>query len=472
MRIWIAALALACAPLAAGAHPGHEHTPPWQDASPWPDRVIVTFSDDPARTLSVSWRTDDTVTETVAEIAPATADARFDRASTTVGARTERIDLAAVTVAGASHDVSHNARLGKAHYHSVVFRDLKPDTLYAYRVRGALGTWSEWFQTRTAPDSGPVTFVYLGDAQDAVLSHWSRVVRAAFQKAPNARFFLHAGDLVNRGSRDFEWAEWFKAVGFIHGMIPAIPVSGNHEYERYAGTQVLSHLWRPQFTLPVDESLPEELRETVYVVKYTADLHIFVLDSTNRKTLPVQAAWLDAQLAASTARWKIVSQHHPVFSSGNERDSPDLRATLLPILRKHRVDLMLQGHDHTYARGAAPQTPERLSDGASGIIDTMFVNSVSGPKMYNFRGQGWDDYRKDGVGLVRKAENTPFFQTITVDGDRLSYDAWTADGQLYDTFALRSRPDGRNDLIRGTAATIDERAFRNTAPYGGVGDLR
>ena len=49
------------------------------------------------------------------------------------------------------------------------------------------------------------------------------VAFAAYAEAPDARFAIHAGDLVNWGSRDFEWAEWFRSVGFIHGMIPAVP---------------------------------------------------------------------------------------------------------------------------------------------------------------------------------------------------------------------------------------------------------
>ena len=43
--------------------------PPWQDASPWPDRVVVTFAGDPATTLAINWRTDSTVAAAAAEIA-------------------------------------------------------------------------------------------------------------------------------------------------------------------------------------------------------------------------------------------------------------------------------------------------------------------------------------------------------------------------------------------------------------------
>ncbi len=459
------------------AHPDPDHgptVPPWQSASPWPDRVVVTFAGDPARTLAVSWRTDASVPITRAQIARATADARFDLAATSETARTEPLDPTQIALAGQMFDVPQNAGLAPVHYHSVLFNGLEPDTLYAYRVQGAENRWSEWFQVRTAPVEGPVTFLYMGDAQNGILSHWSRTVRAAYAAAPDARFIIHAGDMVNTGSRDYEWAQWFKAVGFIHGMVPAVPVAGNHEYSRISASPVeqrraLSQLWRPQWRLPEVAELAEDLRETVYEVRYCEDLHVFVLD-TMGGDLVAQAAWLDARLEASNARWRVATFHHPVFSSGSERDDVRRRDILLPVLRKHDVDLVLQGHDHTYARGGLTQSPERASGPAAvGAIGPMFVNSVSGPKQYVWREAGWTDYAAQGVELQRRAENTQFFQVIRIDDGRLSYEAWTADGQLYDAFALDKDNDGTKRLVDATPATA-ERRFSNTAPYDGDTD--
>lgn len=461
------------------AHPGHSPAPPpWQGASPWPDRVMATMETDPATSFAVSWRTDASVTETIAQIAPASGDARFDLSADTVSARTEPVDLERLRRDGVELALPWNSGLQPVHYHSVNFTGLKPDTLYAYRVRGAAGAWSEWFHLRTGPASGPVTFLYLGDAQNGILSHWSRTVRAAFQKAPEARFIIHAGDLVNRGSRDLEWAEWFKAVGFIHGMIPAIPVTGNHEYDTLIGAPItirrtLSILWRPQFRLPEHADLDPALRETVYALRYTPDLHVFALDTDNTGTLAAQAAWLDAQLAASTARWRVVTMHHPIFSSGQGRDNRERRETLLPVFRKHKVDLILQGHDHTYARGSiAPQTPQRVAAGEGEAVDMMFVNSVSGPKQYRFKETRWNEYRPDGVRLDRMAENTQFFQAITVEGDAISYHAYTATGDLYDSFVMRKGPDGVKRVTQGERSTLPERTRANTGAFVDTDDLK
>ena len=458
------------------AHPGQHETSqvPWQQASDWPDRIVASMEGDPAKSISVSWRTDSSVSSTIAQIAPAHGDARFDREAVSVDAQTEQLDLTTVSAGPLIFEVSDNKGLSRTHHHSVRFDGLQSDTLYAYRVQGAEGQWSEWFQTRTAPLSGPVRFIYLGDAQNGLSSHWPRVIRAAFQKAPEARFILHAGDLVNRGSRDLEWAHWFRAGSFIHGMIPAIAVTGNHEYDDYELTgeqeiELLSILWRPQFRLPVESDLSEELHETVYSIRYSPDLEVFVLN-TNIDDLSEQALWLDAKLSASDARWRVVSMHHPVFSSGRGRDSAGRRAVLLPILLKHQIDLVLQGHDHTYARGSMPsldQVPSRTAMTGDGTITSMFVNSVSGSKQYEFNEDGWEKYEATGVRLDRRAENTQFFQVIEIDDRALHYAAYSADGTLYDEFRLTKASDGTKTIVNNSELP-PERQFENTLPYEGV----
>jgi phosphodiesterase/alkaline phosphatase D-like protein len=196
-------------------------------------------------------------------------------------------------------------------------------------------------------------------------------------------------------------------------------------------------------------------------------VQVFVLNS-NATDYAVQARWLDAKLAASTARWRIVSQHHPVYSSGRERDNPRMREALLPVLMKHRVDLMLQGHDHTYARGAIdepPQAPRRAAPGDTKALATLFVNSVSGPKQYQFRENGWTDYAPTGVNLDRLGENTQFYQVISIDGDSLHYAAYTADGALYDEVSLTKAADGSKTMAGEPQNLPDQRRFSNTLPY-------
>jgi 3',5'-cyclic AMP phosphodiesterase CpdA len=59
-------------------------------------------------------------------------------------------------------------------------------------------------------------------------------------------------------------------------------------------------------------------------------------------------AWLEAALASSTARWKIVMGHHPLWSTAGSKfaQAEALRRLILPVLCRH-ADLYLAGHEHT-----------------------------------------------------------------------------------------------------------------------------
>jgi len=62
-----------------------------------------------------------------------------------------------------------------------------------------------------------------------------------------------------------------------------------------------------------------------------------------------QLRWLDAALAGSSAEWKVVVGHHPIYAGsqyGALGGSPELIARLDPILQRHRVPLYLCGHEH------------------------------------------------------------------------------------------------------------------------------
>lgn len=415
-------------------HDGLHH---WEIPSKDPDRIILTFHGDPAIKRAVTWRTDTTIRQAVAQIAEATVNSKFTENAITIEATKEPFDLG---------EYKGNASL-KVHYHSVVFDGLKPDKLYAYRVGDGENYWSEWIQFRTAkPGYAPTQFVYFGDAQNDVLQHWSRVIRMAYQTAPNASFVIHAGDLINRAHRDVEWAEWYKAGGFIHSQWTAIPVVGNHEFWRVTDGEPkrLSIQWRPQFTLPVEKELKPELNETVYTVDHQ-DIRIIVLNSNDQ--LEEQTSYLEEQLKNSTAKWKIVTCHHSVFSPAKGRDFKFARKNWKPLLDKYGVDLVLNGHDHTYARGHVPvRTTDPTEENELG---TVYVTSVSGPKQYQLDTKQLKSYENQGYQLDQSAEQTQFFQVITIEDDQLIYVAYTATGEEYDRAVIQKDfMSGKKQLVQ------------------------
>ena len=394
----------------------------WEIPSKDPDRIILTFNGNPSTKRAVTWRTDSSVKKAEAQIAVAGINSDFVKEASTYTANTEEFDLGLYK--------SNKSLI--VNYHSVVFENLKPKTLYAYRV-GFAENWSEWIQFKTANDTySPTQFVYFGDAQNDILNHWSRVIRMAYKTAPDASFVIHAGDLVDSAHKDNEWAQWFKAGGFIHSQWTAIPVVGNHEFQRFDGYEGtlprrLSIQWRPQFTLPVEENLDEKLHETVYSVEYQ-DILVLVLNSTGH--LEEQTEYIREKLTNSDAKWKIVTNHHSVFSPAEGRDFEYARKVWKPMFEKYGVDLVLNGHDHTYARGHTPVKSQNVNE--SGIFKTLYVTSVSGPKQYKIDKVKIKNYEVDGYKSDKMGEETQFFQVINIDNNKLTYSAYTTLGDLYD----------------------------------------
>ncbi|BBN07961.1 tartrate-resistant acid phosphatase type 5 [Marchantia polymorpha subsp. ruderalis] len=101
--------------------------------------------------------------------------------------------------------------------------------------------------------------------------------------------------------------------------------------------------------------------------------------ASREEQLRNQLQSLNDKLETSTANWKVVVGHHTIRSMGYHGDTPELVKNLLPILKKHRVDLYVNGHDHTL---------QHIKDQDSGV---HFVTSGGGSK-------AWDG--------VRSSENT------------------------------------------------------------------
>ncbi|MCY2934063.1 MAG: metallophosphoesterase family protein [Planctomycetota bacterium] len=404
---------------------GHDGPHKYSDAeaqkpSPLPDRINLCITATPSKSMAVNWRTDLSVNQGLVEIAVAQAGPMFIRSPRQLKAVSEVL----------------KSDLSEARYHSVVMDQLVPENLYAYRVGDGLN-WSEWFHFRAAPTTPkPFRFIYFGDAQNDVKSLWSRVIRSAFQDAPKAALLVHAGDLINSPNRDVEWGDWFEAAGFINGMMPLLATPGNHEYSKSPQGPALSKHWRPQFTFPTNG--PAGLEETCYYSDY-AGVRFVSLNSNERQQ--DQVNWLDSILANNPNRWTILTFHHPIYSAAKGRDNKSLREMWQPVFDKHKVDLVLTGHDHTYARSGLlihdnQMTGTNVRDSKSG---TVYVVSVSGPKMYRVDREEW---------MKRAAENTQLYQIIEVDGDRIRYESRTAIGTLYDAFELVKKPNGQpNELI-------------------------
>ncbi len=388
---------------------------------------MLSCSDDPAHSIGVTWRAQGSVEKPQAQITLLTSAPLSEKDAATIPA---------------SPQASFETLTGEqAQHYALTFRDLQPATQYCYRV-GDGTSWSEWnvFQTAEAKPA-PFRFIYLGDVQTDIRSQCTRIMHKAYQHAPDAALALLAGDLVTEGWNDGLWDEFAYATSVLSRSMPCLPTPGNHD------TKTKTPLTYPYGAHPAYHGhfhLPENgpegapgLKQEAYFVDYQGVRFISLNtnafeDDTPKDVQDAQLAWFEKLLANNPNRWTIVTHHHPIYSVSEGRDNEYLRGLLRPLYDKYRVDLVLQGHDHTYGRTHKVAGDQIVDPSAPG---TVYVVSVSGTKQYEVG-------PKFGDLMAKTAGHMQIYQIVDIDNDRLRLDAYGLDGAKLDGFQLAKDASG------------------------------
>jgi hypothetical protein len=371
-------------------------------SSTQPDELCLTWSGDPATTQAIQWRTSPHVEKGLVQ---------FREKSTQASDCVERTaEMAKIEDPGTSNDPIN-------HHFSAVLDNLKPGTSYAYRVGSQKG-WSEWAEFTTAPRTAtPFSFVYMGDPQVG-LDTWGRLLHSAYERHPDAAFYVVAGDNVNRGCNRNEWDNLFHAATGVFDRRPYVPAIGNHDCKENGPRMFLNLMALP-------ENGPKEIGpERAYRLDYGNAL-VLVLDSNSSKE--AQRPWIEEQLKSSKAMWKFAVYHHPAYSSAPERDNADVREEWGSLFDQYHLDMALQGHDHGYLR----TKPMRAGKEAASYADgTVYVVSVSGTKLYDV---AQHDY------AVKTIDHLSTYQVIDIQSgkeNKLTYRAYDIDGKVQDEFVI------------------------------------
>jgi acid phosphatase len=178
-----------------------------------------------------------------------------------------------------------------------------------------------------------------------------------------AQFIISCGDnFYDTGVKSIEdphWQESFETVYQAPSLqIPWYVTLGNHDYGGNIDAQIAYHQHSPRWTLParyyaIEQPLDDYsstlfvyLDTTPFLKRYYPDgpeslAHVMDQDTDQ------QIRWLEATLAESSAPWKIVVGHHPLYSASPfHGDSLELQETVLPLLKRYGVALYCCGHEH------------------------------------------------------------------------------------------------------------------------------
>ena len=418
--------------------------PPMDDgtATAVPDRIMLNPTADPATSQTVTWRTNEATEDGEVQVAPADdpEDVRTLEADDSI-----------------AEQLPHSRLV--ARHHSATVTDLEPSTAYTYRV-GHGDDFSAWTTFTTAPaadGADPWTFLYFGDAQWGLDAGWSSVVDQAFAQHPDATLALTAGDQVNDGNDDHQWQQWFDAVAPWASTRSFLTVAGNHEL--YGDEEMLRY--RSQVQYP--RNGPKGQDDLTYRVD-VGDVRFITLngnitdglsDTTDNGLGAVQAAWLEEQLADNPRTWTVVTIHQPMFSAAKLRDNLAQRSAFMPLLEEYGVDLVLQGHDHAYARGHLAE-----NDVAGGYAGPTYVVANAGDKYYDLDPANRNNWTINDAVRDAAADKISTYQSVRVERDRLVYTSYVgkvgdpgagtgpspsglAVGDVLDTVTVTKGDDGR-----------------------------
>ena len=116
-------------------------------------------------------------------------------------------------------------------------------------------------------------------------------------------------------------------------------------------------------------------------------VEFFMLDTNVNADWQRQLSWLRTVLDRSTAPWKVVVGHHPIYSSGFYGNDPELAAKLVALMRRRGVQLYINGHEHNYERSRPLEGITYLVVGGGGarlrpVIDTE--QTAKAASVYSF----------------------------------------------------------------------------------------
>ena len=279
---------------------------------------------------------------------------------------TDRNSLQSYT--GTAGDVDTSLTDGVAyHYNHVTVTGLEPNTTYYYTVeKNGVQTEVETYETQSfdtvkmlyvgdpqigaskgQPQGGETLAAESGAANTAARNDafgWNRTLEAALAQDPDVSFIISAGDQVNKtGQAKEEEYAGYLSPDVLAGL-PVATTIGNHDS---LNADYMYHFNNPNATEYGATQAGGD-----YYYSYGNGLFI-VLNTNNYNVAEHEQAIQDAIASDPNAAWRIVTIHQDIYGSGLDHSDTDgmiLRTQLTPIFDEYDIDVVLQGHDHTYSR--------------------------------------------------------------------------------------------------------------------------
>ncbi|MFD7438434.1 fibronectin type III domain-containing protein [Streptomyces sp. NPDC059861] len=332
---------------------------------------------------------------------------------------------------------------------------LKEHTQYSYRV-GSEGNWSATYSFKTQDFEGDYDFLFYGDPQigssgDLAKDQagWQDTVDVSLKANPDAEILVSGGDQVETANTESQWNA-FLAPNQLR-QYPWAATIGNHDVGGKAYEQHFSTPNTDRSAPYYDNGNPAGTKsggDYWYIYK---DVLFIDLNSNSYNSAGGGGDAAHVNFVTDVinkhgdeAKWKVLVYHHAIYSPAAHAKDGDnkLRRTDFPTtFSKLGVDLVLQGHDHSYSRSYLIKNGEKenpaekpgaadVYPGPGGVL-YVTANSASGSKYYDITkpdssgtsgaGNGADPLNPDNYwyNSVQSQEHVRTYVKVQVRNDKL-----------------------------------------------------
>ena len=323
----------------------------------------------------------------------------------------------------------------------VTVENLKENTTYYYQVYQN-GAWQD-AETYTTKSFSNFSFLYVGDPQIGASKgqtssendemnyskvidstgadnlaarndsyNWNEILNNAVEDHSDVSFLVSAGDQVNYGANEREYAGYLGAEALA--SLPVATTIGNHDS---SSNQYSLHFNNPNTFDDSDTAytLGKTAAGTDYYYTYGNVLFI-VLDTNNVNCATHENVIKKAVSENKDATWRVGMFHQDLYGSGKDHSDSDgmaLRTQLTPLMDKYDIDVVLQGHDHTYSR-----TYQLQSDGEVHTSYAYGENQDSSNAEYQAQNNCYEIVSDVDGGKIVNPKGTVYFEANSATGSK------------------------------------------------------
>jgi putative cell wall-binding protein len=344
----------------------------------------------------------------------------------------------------------------------VTVTGLKQATEYVYRV-GDGTSWSSTNNYTTQDISKGFNFLFAGDPQIGAGGDikkdgdgWVDTLNKAADKFKNTSFIMSVGDQVNNGgelngqTNELEYDEYFRPQQLRN--LPVAAIAGNHEN---GGVGHITHFNTPNMSDKY--GLANEGTGSDYYYVYGNTL--FMMLNSNDKNLEDHKTFMEEAIDANpNVTWKIVSMHHAVYSSANHETDDDIiarRNTYPQAFEQLGIDVVLDGHDHSYTRTyqmlggkAVSAAGDTKVTNPKGVL-YVTANSASGSKYYELQEPNENNYYE----AKKEQIHVPTFSDVSITDDSFTINTYRTDTmEATDSYTI-SKPSSSGGSSGGSGGS-------------------